>query len=152
MYYPLCIHPSVTEFEGSATLDAGHRLHLTMAGTFVGADPSAAFTVQVRTKQRITLPAWIRAANAVRIWRDAPHIIDGTTCLSYCVHLESGVLRWSCDDIDCEAWALSVPCLPLYSLQRIIGMRPLLVQVSQGDTTYATFEVQRMQHCVHLHP
>ena len=151
MHYPLCIHPQITNFEGSVTLDAGHRLHLSMAGTFFGADLGAPFLVQLCTAQRIALPAWLRAANAVRAWTDTPATCDGSTCLSYRVSLTSGALIWSCDDIDCEEWALSVPCMPLYSLQKIIGMRPMLVKVSQGDQVYATFEVQRMQHCVHLH-
>lgn len=148
--YPLCIHPTLRDFVGTVNVDAGHRIHLCMAGAFAGADPRASFDIRVQTEPRITLPRPLRAY--IRLGQCAAGFTcDGSTCASYTAPLEHGVLRWTCPLIDCETWQLSVPYLPYISLERLIGMRPVHVVVSQGEREYARFVIQRMQHCVHLH-
>ena len=151
MHCPLCIHPHVTDFIGTAHLDAGHRLHLLMAGSFAGADMDDTFYVQVRSVPSIQLPLLLRGAfNAAHAFCP-PFECDGSTCITFPVALEAGVLRWTTDLINCEEWTVEVPFLPCKKLQDLIGMRPLHVVVTQGDRVYADFEIQRMQHCQHFH-
>lgn len=149
--FPLCIHPVLRNFVGTVNVDAGHHIHLTMSGTFEGANVDEPFDVRLQSDPLIKLPGWLRAIHASSSYLCPSFTCEGSTCIAYAVRLESGVLRWTTDVVDCERWTLMIPYVPQISLERLVGMRPVHVVVSQGTRTFADFTIQRMQHCVHLH-
>lgn len=60
-------------------------------------------------------------------------------------------LTWRLDGIDCLAWTVKLPWIPVaVSLERICGYRPLCITISQGGTVLGTLAIQRRAHCVHL--
>lgn len=151
MRFPTCIHPQLEGFVGTAHVDAGTHAHVSMAGTFEGADVDAPFDVSLQTEPVFRLPAWLRALQVSSGALCTGFECDGTTCVRYKVPLEHGALRWTCQMVNFEEWAITIPFLPSIPLESVIGMRPVRLVVKQGDRTYATYVVQRQQHCVELH-
>ena len=152
MFSDLCIHPTVKKFVGTVNLDVGKQICLTMIGHLEEIDRCKPITVTFESVPHIKLPTWLRIYNTIRV-----HLYDDAnnsrgTVLQFNTKIDqNNALQFQSDIINFETWELNLPLLPALKLQSLIGMRPVHVVVSQTHTEYARFEIQRIQHCTHIH-